>query len=568
MKKIFLILSVFFLASLFLSAQVSVDPRDEFYSDILCWKLKGYVDQLPKLKPYPVNVIEDILTEVIEKGEKAEKQRAEDYYNKIFGKKWHAVADNDYNVKIYKLGDVDNEHAKNFDHTHIITSELSLGGDLGFGKYIGTGYRLGVRGIYNKYEISDVLPKYVSNSDYDVTKIFNFNAGSADVNVDLAANVTMGTSTLYGVVGYNRLGYGIYPDTDIALNPNSNPLLFGSMNYEGKYFQYEQLLGVTAARAVDYDKSDFDFGKKFVGFHSLNVPVGNFDVSLFESVVFGNTFSPSYLIPVPWFIISNVDGGSANVISGMKVEYNPVPCIAVNASVFMDEFELKPFIKLKWNDANVHTAFKAGFAYSPLDSICQLITCDFTLVTPYTYTSYDTSSDKYNYTDYTNFGKGIGSELIPNSDRVSLSLKFKPFKHFTVTGSTAYVRHGNQYEDLSDEDVLLLSGETATDGSLYQNNQNLDSATDGTNFLSQDHKMYIMQASLDFEYDFVMKKTHEVAVTFGYTFEYIENDGVDSPIYAGTFTTVEAVQAARKNWEEALHNSYNHYFNVGVKISY
>ena len=55
-------LSVLFIVfSLPLFAQISVNPQNEFYSDAASWYLKGYVDSLPQVKPYPAAVIKEIL---------------------------------------------------------------------------------------------------------------------------------------------------------------------------------------------------------------------------------------------------------------------------------------------------------------------------------------------------------------------------------------------------------------------------------------------------------------------------------------------------------------------------
>jgi len=80
--------------------------------------------------------------------------------------------------------------------------------------------------------------------------------------------------------------------------------------------------------------------------------------------------------------------------------------------------------------------------------------------------------------------------------------------------------------------------------------------------------MYIMQAGIDFSYSLLLKKTSQVSVTGGYTFEYIENDGVDKSIYSGTYSNETEVLADKKIWIDNLHNSYNHYFRIGVKIIY
>ena len=68
MKKFLVfILSIFIAAETF--AQMSVNPQHEFYSYAQEWYLRGYVEELPPLRPYPVSKIKQVLTSVLEKTE-------------------------------------------------------------------------------------------------------------------------------------------------------------------------------------------------------------------------------------------------------------------------------------------------------------------------------------------------------------------------------------------------------------------------------------------------------------------------------------------------------------------
>ena len=75
-----------------LSAQVSVSPDDDFYSDATGWVLKGYVERLPLIKPYPLNVIRSVLDEVAEKGSETDRLRAEFYLKKYFSHSFRDLA--------------------------------------------------------------------------------------------------------------------------------------------------------------------------------------------------------------------------------------------------------------------------------------------------------------------------------------------------------------------------------------------------------------------------------------------------------------------------------------------
>lgn len=581
MKKIFLLLTIFSLFAASIFSQVSVDPTEEFYSDAVCWYLKGYVERLPQLKPYPVNVVEDILTKVIEVGEPHEQKRAEAYYAAYFKKKWHVSLDSNYFCRIYSLMDIENKNVDRFDNTHQSNTTVGFGSDLFFKDFIGAGVKLGLEGQSRFIDDSEVLPQFVSNSELGGILPHSFECGALDMYVKGAANVTFGTKTLYGSLGFNSLGYGIFPMDDLVLSPYSNQMLNGTFSYEGQAFQYTQVFGALAAQSYRKDSpEDFSAGK-FFAFHSVNIPMFNnkFNFAFIETAVYGNHFAPTTLIPIPWIIVSLADGNSETVYAGGKIEFKPVPCFSWTSELLLNDLKLKKLLKLHLNDAAIRGAFKTGFSYAPTDSIASLITLDYTVVTPYTFAYNNLEDDKYNFRDYSNFGKPIGTDLLPNSDRVSLTINFKPLENLKISTTSTYSRHGNQYEDLDYEDLILLDGTTYTDGSLRTTQLRIDGTKEQTGFLTQDDLMYTMQASLDIEYQFKSKKNFAgVSFNLGYTFEFIKNDGVDESIYCGNYSglmldTYESLNKAVKlldeekaSWQSKLHDSYNHYFRAGVKI--
>ncbi len=591
MKKNILIFAILFFIAETIFAQISVNPREEFYSDAVGWYLKGYVEHLPQVKPYPVNIIKEILSKVIEKGEPSEKSKAEQYYKSYFEKQWHASVSSAAFMRLYSLNDVDNNNAENFDFSYQISAEPEISGDYSFGNYIGSGFLVGLRGQGDYATSAEVLPKFMHSSTLDVIEPFIFEVENINLLLDLNGNVTFGNSTLYGSVGFSPLGYSLFPDDDIILSPQGNQILHGSFNYEGKYFQYAQIFGLVGAMNKDVnEKDDYSFSK-FFAFHSTNFPLlsGKLNLSYFEGAVFGNNFQAAYLTPIPWAIVSLADGRSETVYAGAKVEVKPNKCFAWNTEFFLNDLKPKNFIKLKWNDAAIRAAFKTGLVYSPLDSIVSLVSVDYTMVTPDVYSYYDSFNNEYNYRDYSNFGSSIGSNLLPNSDRVTVKINFKPFKNLKITTTTLYARHGNIYEDLDYDEICDLNGTEYTYSSLGQNSNGFDSIKDQTNFLTQDDLMYFIQAGLDVEYTIFSKKSSKVSFSLGYTFEFIQNDGVDEPIYSGPYTGYssyldvinsetatddEKKEAKQKfddlksSWKDYLHDSYNHYFRAGVKITF
>lgn len=582
MKKNLFVFSILFLFAPVIFSQVSVNPQEQFYSDAVGWYQKGYVERLPQLKPYPVNVIKNMLETVMQDGEPSEQKKASVYYSEFFGKPWRVSASGGFYGKIYSLQDTENENAHRFDNFHQASADVNFSSDFSVSDLFGFGLFTELQGQGAYVNTPDALPRYAADSDISVMEPFRFDAGDIDLLMNLSGKFSVGNREVYGTFGFNSLGYGLFPHDDLILSGNSNQILNGTFNYEGKYFQYAQVFGlIGASDKLKGKENEFSFDK-FFAFHSVNVPFleGKLNISYFEGAVFGGHFNPSFLTPVPWFIVSLADGKGETVFAGTKIEVRPMKCISWNTELLLSDLQLKKFIKLKWNDAAIRTAFKTGITYTPLDSIASLISIDYTLVTPYTFNVYDSSETKYNYRDYTNFGSPIGTDLLPNSDRISMALNFNPVKNLKISTVSAYSRHGNQYEDWDYEDILRLDGTVQTGTTFLQNSQNRDSAEDETGFLIQDNLMYTMQTGIDIEYTCYSKKTSSVSLGFGYTFEFIQNDGVDDGIFTGNYTNLkystdeekknakEIIDADKNKWKKHLHNSYNHYFRAGVKISF
>ena len=563
-------LSVLFIVfSLPLFAQISVDPQNEFYSDVGSWYLKGYIVSIPQIKPYPASVIKQILEDVAERGEVSDVQKARSYIERYFNKN-HVGISGQVDVKLKNVEQGGTGIADGYKVGALGYGRLFAAGDNVFSDFISLGYDAGFIAANNNYAQNEILPVFETDANRNFIKNYSIGIKNADFLFDIHASASIGNEKIYGSFGFNKLGYTLYPDDDIILNPSSYQILNGSFHYNGEIFKYSQIFALPAVRPYA-NKNDYG-ALKFMSFHAFETRLFSqkLNLSFYESVVWGKYFSPAYLIPAPWFIIANVAGFNENVISGVSLEWKMLPCIALTASAAFDDLKPKQFMKLKMNDAAVRTAFKTGFVYSPYNSSVSLISLDYTLVTPYTYTSYNRFDDSYNFMDYTNFGMGIGTKLPPNSDRVSFNMRFKPFNRMKVSVETTFARHANPYEDLSDEEVLKIKDElhkVSTGGNIMSDSRGTDTALDFTGFLKQDHIMYVTQAAFGISYEFVKHGAHSVELSGRYTIEYIKKDGVMEDMYHNISDSA-SVANARNAWVNNLHDSYNHYFNCGIKIMF
>lgn len=567
-RKHFFLCILIILATFNLKAQVGVTPEDDFYIDVTSWMLKGYIDSIPQLKPYPINVISEILLKVCEIGTEADKNKAEFYKKKFFSKPIYVSADSSVNIKSKKVDDGGDKNTDKYENKELFKEKISLFGNIKINKCIGFSYDISGLMRNNNISPSDAKPNFDVNNDSNVARSIYIETSKFDFLLDPNVLFTMGNTKLYATIGINKTGYGLFFDDSLIMNFSTYQSLNTTFNYNGKYFSYSQFFGLLGAQSY-LDSDNFTFGK-YLSFHSLKIPVPNKNIyfSFYESVVFGRKFMPAYFMPVPYFIIANVAGFNENVLSGLKIEWKPFNDIMFSIDAVLDDFDPKKVLKLKLNDAGIRAGFKTGFVYTPDESKCNFISLDYTLVTPYTYTKYNTADDNYNYLDYTNLGQSMGSNLLPNSDRVSLTISFKPINTFKISTITSLIRHGNAYESLGDDEVCSLSGNYISDGSLNMDTKGLSSAIESTDFLKQDNIMYVIQASLVGEYEFMTSKVGRFNISMQYTFEYIKNDSVDKEIFSGKYLDSVQVNNDRNQWEESLHDSFNHYFTIGVKYSY
>ncbi|MCR5495681.1 MAG: hypothetical protein K6F15_08600 [Treponema sp.] len=590
MKKYFLLFIIFsFIFSNSLYSQVTVDPRDDFYEDAAGWYLKGLVDSLPQVKPYTLWQVREILAAVMASSNKEEAKRANDYWISRFHYPIHLKAEGDFGANFELLEDTDDDNnAKYEDDFQLYSAKASLQGEFSFNPYMGLGLDLSIRGTNNNESLSNQFPRFKSFSDYMGMEWLSFTEGDIDFSVNPGFNLTFGNSFLNASLGYTRLGYGLFTDSDLVLNPNSNPMPNAVISFVSDLFEYTHVQAIASAQALD-SSDDYKWGKVYA-FHSLRVPLldRKFSISYYESVVYGEGFNPSYLMPVPWAIISNVAGFNENLIAGLNLQYKPVDCIAISTDFLFDDIDdLKSFVKLKWNDAAIKAAFKTGVLYTPTESICRMIKLDYTMVMPYTYSYYDTRDSTYNYSDYTNNGLSIGSDLIPNSHQFSVDIKFNPIKHFNILSTSKFILHANPQESLSASDIYSAYAYTRN-GGLSQAEMAYILFNETTDFMNQEHKMAVVRSGLDFSYELVAKKFSSIKIFAGYSFEYIMNDGVDSSIYPGSYVgqavdKEEIIKAylshqdmspfmkiqnpaewAKKEWVDNLKNTYHHYFKAGV----
>lgn len=610
MKKFFLS-AVFLFSAFCVAAQVSVDPTDRFYKEAQGWELKGYIDPLPQVRPYPANVIKSILEKVIDCGVRHDAETALYEYNRIFGK----------NLNIYVNGAAEYKKSENItdssdNGTKNVKGEGGIAGELFFSPLVSFGYDLGMYAESADYD--DIAPMYKNKAEDSVFDPAS--VGPIDTYLDWNTNLSFGTERYFVTAGLSKTGYGSFLDDGLALNDtafHSANLIMNVTRDKWSYASSFEIIGATANNPDEYgDHTD----GKFLSFHVIKYRLNKYiDISYYENIVFGPTFNLSYIFPVPYMAVQNIGGANDNLQMGILFSLKPIQGLEWATDIFVDDFDVNEVVKLNF-DSKIRVAGQTGFVFYPSNSACTRAGLNYQMVLPYVYSHWEYKSDDSgyisgaspNYQNYTNSGVNIGSVLDPNSDKVSFFASFAPKTFFRLNFATNFIRHANTAEAFDDDDaagyVLAEKGQYITDGSAYMHQMfsneddtsgiHVDQAWEHLGFMTSDHKMSVMQASLQAELDLPATRRGRMTLLAGYTFEYVKNAGVNRNIYSGgtidwsrvynsstgdyTYyldgapATRDEVYAAAKSraeeqksqWLSGLYDKVSHYITLGFRYTY
>ncbi len=610
MKKITLIIS--FLAFIFMPvfSQVSTDPTDEFYDLVERWEIQGIIMEQPPLRPYPLQLVQNILSEVIEGDNEIEAEIAEEYYERAFKRP--------YKVNVLADGSVRFGTEDEDDNDKQLILGLGAAGDISFPKILTAGYDLNV---YATNDPSlDALPQFSAQPYYfrdsvDLKKLEAF----LIMDASFAGNY----EDVYAQLGVSHLSFGPFYKKSAVLSPDAKHTANFEFMYAGDRISYTQaLFGLSASNALE-SNNDL-FSKKFLALHSINGTLFPWlSLSFYEVAIYGDRIEPAYLIPIPFIITQGLTGFDDNIFMGISFTVRPIPGLAWVNDFFIDDMGLEDLIRLNF-DTKIRGTFQSAIKYSPVNiNWLDMVNLSYTMVTPYMYThkqnlinpedgSWHTGTlGVINYQEYTTAGDPLGLSLPPNTEEVALSVTFAPLKRFKLTAHGSISRHSNVNEALPEYEVLsyLKSPKDyfTTDGGIH-NHQHyldegdpeksayLDSAWNHFLFLTQPTKMYTYHAGLEAEYTFVTNKFGSLSLQLGYLFERIENYGVDNQIFVGmggkyvnkvddkgnpvldedgkpeqvwvSKATKRDIQKSLDSWHANLKDLMNHYITFGLKYSW
>jgi len=491
-KRVIFLAALFMLAFTFtVEAQLMHDPNSRLYKDIDIWAVQGYITQtLPMIRPYPLQVIDKLLEEVVENGDDDAVQRALRYRDALL------IGEGPRNsgTALYAK---EGETGSGVMHIGVTGSVEGRDGDTSIlaAPFIDATMRLkdwltGSLSIYG-YASSSVPESGYHNvpgtyTPYPDMITDNANVGDFMILQNWTSALAIGTSELYFQTGLVRTTIGPLYDNGVIAGPQAPRAGHFSVVYRKPTWSFEMLwLELTAADTTGEGRSA---GKHLVA-HFFNFrPIRALEISVFETVVWGPRIEPLYLLPFNnLFAASSMADFGDNAFLGMLLRWSFAPGFQFLTQLYVDDLHFNDMIRFKFN-TKYKVAAELGLVWAPKDSPLRSLALDYTMITPYMYTHiYDLDSANHgkrypsqgtdvspvippvNYQDYSHAGKNLGPDLEPNSDRISLRSTWKTLPNLDLGFSAYFTRHGNASENRINDG--LMDG-TYHDGSIFDDGSN------------------------------------------------------------------------------------------------
>jgi hypothetical protein len=549
---------------------------DSFYDDLQVWDAMGLAPALPPLRPYPEGFVKLVLKTVMESGSVLQGEKARRQYERLFGKPLNIAAEGTGTVK--SNGPEERQEQVN-------VSAVAFG-SFPVLNIFSVSYDLNLL-FSNKAPGEEIVSKN-SGYPYDIYKD-TADIGPFSVYAGFNTSATVNYKNILWLQGgVSRSSWGDFYDNGVVIGPNAFHAGNISLAVNQKKWNYTLALFLLSASSdVPTNPYTRPYPEKFMSLHSIGYsPWDWLSLTVYENAVFGQRFEPLYLLPISPFMVSQelIGVSDDNIQMGLSFKIKPFKGLSWAGNIFLDDAHFNDIVRFKF-DTKIRTAIQSGITWAPTVPFISLVQLDYTLITPYTYTHEDASSDGINYQNYTNNGRSLGAAIPPNSDRISLTGKFELFRSLKLNTSAVFIRHANVNESLPWDvaaPYLYSANSVYSDGGILDapnaGEGYFDYAHHHLMFMEQDTKQYIGQLGLDLIWELPPLTFGAITFSFGYMFEYIYNDGVDRNMFTGYelapppqggYTEAQIQQGiakAKSEWKNNLSNRLNHYFTLGMKL--
>jgi hypothetical protein len=592
MNTRFLILLVLFAGSAALAtpfAEPTSDPNHALYEAIDRWKTRGLIDRLPVMQPYPRHELVTALESVRSRGTAAERREAESYLEELSPSDSPRLKATPFiETRVWIRDDeVQPKAALGFELAGALTPFLDIGASAG-----GFAIERGAENLvpYGTRSTDDVLEDNarVTVAGREVYTLLQINTQTA-----------LHWDSGFLQAGISRRSYGpFHHDSPVVSRqaPQAGSFALqwdiGPVRYTGALFSHtatqvfreiedpaadnEDNIDVNQDGEDDFYDKPFDRPGKQLFIHSFGLrPLEWLQFSVFESIVYGPRFEPTYLVPLKFLWHAQ---GTANFVDnsfiGLAADIAPAPGWRIPLMIYVDDASFNDLARLNF-DTKYKMATATAVQWAPEHDWRPLVEVSYETVFPYMYThaGLDPYTTEPNYNTYLHQRESVGSSLLPNSDRARVAVSGSPLRWLGIEWSGAVMRHANASEGELEQYL--------NDGKYFDNGREGEFTTDPDDagepddlywirgdltyngpfrFLTQESIETIYQTGLAFDLRFPVRSTIW-SVDLGYTFEYVagpisyEWSESDDENGGGGRTVVGS-------------DEINHYAEVGLRIRY
>lgn len=509
---------LFLLATTNLSAQFLADPNDDIYAHLAMWEQRGYVDQLPLIRPYPYQLVVPALEAVISQGDAASARLAERYLRRLKP---------DWLPFPLQASLVHDSQLKNETYQDKIGLDLiSSGAVVDF-----LTYSVGGRLRLQTDPEGEVYPLW--STDYEqsiVNETMKYEVGDTyAINGVLTGGFAVGNENLYLQTGLLRSSFGSVYDSTV-LGPQAHSAGHISATFRTSWLTLSTIfldlladyaVAPNGTRYLIKGNETYLYPSKYLILHSATFHIGEWiNLGFIDSILFGGRITPIYIVPFfpvyAQFYWNDYDNSLIGFFARVRLPLN----FQLDGLLYIDDFHTRKLLELSLDSNDNKVALSAGLSWIAPIAFTNRISFDYQMVTPYMYTH--SSLQQMNYLQYTHDGEHLGSVLEPNSDQIALRIQFAPLHWLAFETWLKNIRHGNG-SDYGD-------GSIDGDGSIwddgYLSNGEATFVDAPSTFLTQEILEKVLQVGVTAEVAIDLWKT-DTALSITYTFERVQNRDLD-----------------------------------------
>jgi hypothetical protein len=344
------------------------------------------------------------------------------------------IDNKDFTLKInpvlnLKIGKEDNSENLIFQNTRGIDIRGLIDGKVYFYTAIFENQQRFYNFIERRIERDQAIPGNGSFKEYESSIVDNI-VGHDFLNAQgyVGIPVSKSISIEFGH-GKHFIGNGYH---SLLLSDYGHNYFYLKFNTRIWKFHYQNIFAELSAIGARDNIGDELLPKKYMATHFLNFkPNENFEIGLFESVIFNRTdhFEFQYLNPVILYrTVEQFLDSPDNVLLGLNWKWNFMSKFSIYGQVLLDELKIGEFIDGTGWWGNKY-GLQLGAKYINILGVDHLDgQIEFNVVRPYTYSHQDTllNFDDQSTASYSHFNQALAHPLGANFREILLRLRYQP----------------------------------------------------------------------------------------------------------------------------------------------